>query len=144
MGRGEFPAIRLAKLQHIRLPGLTPLEGYFRSCWGFTGVHPSSRLAMCEGNLPISPSDPPVPRPRASAAGRRHPLVAQKGMDWMYANCSTTAQRGALDWAPFTHGPELVQFKAVINILRFFSPTGEGRVLCLVFKRKNHDKDCFS
>ena len=21
-------------------------------------------------------------------------------MDWMYANCSTTAQRGALDWAP--------------------------------------------
>jgi ketol-acid reductoisomerase len=25
-------------------------------------------------------------------------LVAEKGMDWMYANCSTTAQRGALDW----------------------------------------------
>jgi ketol-acid reductoisomerase len=25
-------------------------------------------------------------------------LVAQHGMDWMYANCSTTAQRGALDW----------------------------------------------
>jgi ketol-acid reductoisomerase len=25
-------------------------------------------------------------------------LVAQNGMDWMYANCSTTAQRGALDW----------------------------------------------
>jgi ketol-acid reductoisomerase len=30
------------------------------------------------------------------------PLFAQKGMDWMYANCSTTAQRGALDWmTPF-------------------------------------------
>ncbi len=30
------------------------------------------------------------------------PLFAAKGMDWMYANCSTTAQRGALDWAgPF-------------------------------------------
>ena len=29
-------------------------------------------------------------------------LVAQNGMDWMYANCSTTAQRGALDWkGPF-------------------------------------------
>ena len=28
------------------------------------------------------------------------PLFAEKGMDWMYANCSTTAQRGALDWAP--------------------------------------------
>jgi ketol-acid reductoisomerase len=25
-------------------------------------------------------------------------LVDQNGMDWMYANCSTTAQRGALDW----------------------------------------------
>lgn len=27
-------------------------------------------------------------------------LVAENGMDWMYANCSTTAQRGALDWLP--------------------------------------------
>jgi ketol-acid reductoisomerase len=27
-------------------------------------------------------------------------LVGAKGMDWMFANCSTTAQRGALDWAP--------------------------------------------
>jgi len=27
-------------------------------------------------------------------------LVAEKGMDWMFGNCSTTAQRGALDWAP--------------------------------------------
>ena len=26
------------------------------------------------------------------------PLVSENGMDWMYANCSTTAQRGALDW----------------------------------------------
>ena len=25
-------------------------------------------------------------------------LVGQNGMDWMYSNCSTTAQRGALDW----------------------------------------------
>ena len=30
------------------------------------------------------------------------PLFAAKGMDWMYANCSTTAPRGALDWmGPF-------------------------------------------
>jgi ketol-acid reductoisomerase len=30
------------------------------------------------------------------------PLFAENGMDWMYANCSTTAQRGALDWmTPF-------------------------------------------
>jgi ketol-acid reductoisomerase len=27
-------------------------------------------------------------------------LVAENGMDWMYSNCSTTAQRGALDWLP--------------------------------------------
>lgn len=26
------------------------------------------------------------------------PLIGEKGMDWMFANCSTTAQRGALDW----------------------------------------------
>ena len=31
------------------------------------------------------------------------PLFAAKGMDWMYANCSTTAQRGALDWYPRFH-----------------------------------------
>ena len=34
------------------------------------------------------------------------PLFGEKGMDWMYANCSTTAQRGALDWRP--------RFKAAI------------------------------
>ncbi len=28
------------------------------------------------------------------------PLVSEKGMDWMYSHCSTTAQRGALDWLP--------------------------------------------
>lgn len=27
-----------------------------------------------------------------------YPLISENGMDWMYANCSTTAQRGALDW----------------------------------------------
>ena len=33
-------------------------------------------------------------------------LVDEKGMDWMYSNCSATAQRGALDWKP--------RFKAAI------------------------------
>jgi ketol-acid reductoisomerase len=28
------------------------------------------------------------------------PLVAENGMDWMFSHCSTTAQRGALDWMP--------------------------------------------
>ncbi len=27
-----------------------------------------------------------------------YPLIGDKGMDWMFGNCSTTAQRGALDW----------------------------------------------
>ncbi|PVU91976.1 hypothetical protein BB561_004111 [Smittium simulii] len=27
-----------------------------------------------------------------------YPLIGEKGMDWMYSNCSVTAQRGALDW----------------------------------------------
>jgi len=27
-------------------------------------------------------------------------LVDENGMDWMFSNCSATAQRGALDWAP--------------------------------------------
>ena len=27
-------------------------------------------------------------------------LVDENGMDWMYLNCSATAQRGALDWKP--------------------------------------------
>ncbi|KAI8922686.1 hypothetical protein BC831DRAFT_474877 [Entophlyctis helioformis] len=32
-----------------------------------------------------------------------YPLVGKNGMDWMYAVCSTTARRGALDWAPEFH-----------------------------------------
>ncbi len=28
-----------------------------------------------------------------------YPLVGERGMDWMFAACSTTAQRGALDWS---------------------------------------------
>ena len=27
-------------------------------------------------------------------------LVDENGMDWMFVNCSSTAQRGALDWSP--------------------------------------------
>ena len=38
-------------------------------------------------------------------------LVDQNGMDWMYANCSTTAQRGALDWKPRFKAATLPVFK---------------------------------
>lgn len=40
------------------------------------------------------------------------PLFSAKGMDWMYANCSTTAQRGALDWmTPFHDAIKPVMYK---------------------------------
>ncbi len=38
-------------------------------------------------------------------------LVDEKGMDWMYANCSMTAQRGALDWKPKFKKATLPVFK---------------------------------
>jgi ketol-acid reductoisomerase len=42
-------------------------------------------------------------------------LVAENGMDWMYSNCSATAQRGALDWKPkFKKAVEPV-FKELYN-----------------------------
>lgn len=47
------------------------------------------------------------------------PLFAENGMDWMYANCSTTAQRGALDWmGPFHDATKPVfekLYKEVLN-----------------------------
>ncbi|MEN8157429.1 MAG: ketol-acid reductoisomerase [Bacteroidota bacterium] len=38
-------------------------------------------------------------------------LVDENGMDWMYANCSATAQRGALDWKPKFKDATLPVFK---------------------------------
>ena len=38
-------------------------------------------------------------------------LVGENGMDWMYANCSATAQRGALDWKPKFKEATLPVFK---------------------------------
>jgi ketol-acid reductoisomerase len=38
-------------------------------------------------------------------------LVDEKGMDWMYSNCSATAQRGALDWRPKFKEATLPVFK---------------------------------
>ena len=48
------------------------------------------------------------------------PLFAAKGMDWMYANCSTTAQRGALDWM----GPFHDAIKPVVEKLYHSVVTG--------------------
>lgn len=45
------------------------------------------------------------------------PLFADKGMDWMYANCSTTAQRGALDWmGPFHDAIKPVMEKLYVSV----------------------------
>jgi ketol-acid reductoisomerase len=41
--------------------------------------------------------------------------VDENGMDWMYANCSATAQRGALDWRPKFKDATLPVFKDLYN-----------------------------
>lgn len=62
------------------------------------------------------------------------PLISENGMDWMYANCSTTAQRGALDWKPrFKKALEPV-FQDLYKSVRSGKET--GRVL-----RANSTKD---
>jgi ketol-acid reductoisomerase len=42
-------------------------------------------------------------------------LVDENGMDWMYSNCSATAQRGALDWRPKFREATLPVFKDLYN-----------------------------
>lgn len=42
-----------------------------------------------------------------------YPLIGANGMDWMYEACSTTARRGALDWAP--------RFKDALKVLSLYS-----------------------
>jgi len=45
-------------------------------------------------------------------------LVDEKGMDWMYANCSATAQRGALDWKPKFRDATLPVFNELYSRVR--------------------------
>ncbi len=45
-------------------------------------------------------------------------LVDEKGMDWMYANCSATAQRGALDWKPKFRKAVLPVFKELYRSVK--------------------------
>lgn len=47
-----------------------------------------------------------------------YPLIGAKGMDYMYAACSTTARRGALDWAPKFYEANLPVFKALYQSVR--------------------------
>jgi ketol-acid reductoisomerase len=57
-----------------------------------------------------------------------YPLIGKNGMDWMYANCSTTAQRGALDWRhPFR--------KAVLPVFeRLYESVRSGKETKVVLK----------
>jgi ketol-acid reductoisomerase len=45
-------------------------------------------------------------------------LVDENGMDWMYSNCSATAQRGALDWRPRFKEAVLPVFKQLYEAVR--------------------------
>ncbi|KIO34648.1 hypothetical protein M407DRAFT_240491 [Tulasnella calospora MUT 4182] len=46
------------------------------------------------------------------------PLIGQYGMDYMYAACSTTARRGALDWAPIFEKANRPVFEALYKSVR--------------------------
>ncbi len=50
-------------------------------------------------------------------------LVGENGMDWMYVNCSATAQRGALDWRPRFKEATLPVFKELYQRVRDGSET---------------------
>lgn len=62
------------------------------------------------------------------------PLISENGMDWMFANCSTTAQRGALDWK--------VKFKkATAPVFKeLYESVASGKEAEIVIK-KNSKKD---
>lgn len=46
------------------------------------------------------------------------PLIGKYGMDYMYNACSTTARRGALDWAPKFHEANKPVFEALYKSVR--------------------------
>ena len=47
-----------------------------------------------------------------------YPLIGKNGMDWMFASCSTTAQRGALDWAKRFEGVTRPLFELLYRDVR--------------------------
>ena len=60
-------------------------------------------------------------------------LVAENGMDWMFGNCSTTAQRGALDWR--------VKFKAAVAPVfeELYESVKSGREAQIVLEANSRD-----
>lgn len=56
--------------------------------------HAQYELFRRKGHMPSEAFNETV----EEATQSLYPLIDRQGIDWMYANCSTTAQRGALDW----------------------------------------------
>jgi ketol-acid reductoisomerase len=64
-------------------------------------------------------------------------LVDERGMDWMYSNCSATAQRGALDWKPKFKAAVLPVFKKLYGRV---SSGAEAERVIKVCGAKNYPK----
>ncbi|HVM61381.1 MAG TPA: ketol-acid reductoisomerase [Verrucomicrobiae bacterium] len=64
-------------------------------------------------------------------------LVDEKGMDWMYSNCSATAQRGALDWKPKFKAAVLPVFR---KLYKRVSSGAEAERVIKVCGAKNYPK----
>lgn len=62
-----------------------------------------------------------------------YPMVSEKGMDHLYANCSMVAQRGALDWAP--------KFEAALKpvIAECYEKVKDGSEMKRVLEMRNND-----
>ena len=56
-------------------------------------------------------------------------LVDENGMDWMYSNCSATAQRGALDWKPRFKEAVLPTFKDLYRRSKMVKKPNESSLI---------------
>jgi ketol-acid reductoisomerase len=57
-------------------------------------------------------------------------LVDENGMDWMYLNCSATAQRGALDWKPKFKKAVMPVFKEIYKRVKSGAETRRVLTTC--------------
>lgn len=64
-------------------------------------------------------------------------LVDENGMDWMYLNCSATAQRGALDWKPKFKKAVMPVFKEIYSRVKSGAETRRVLSAC---GRSNYQK----
>ncbi|MCD6288638.1 MAG: ketol-acid reductoisomerase [Candidatus Hydrogenedentes bacterium] len=65
-------------------------------------------------------------------------LVDENGMDWMYSNCSATAQRGALDWKPKFKKAVMPVFKELYKRVKNGDET--KRVITVCGKKDYQDR----